>query len=115
MANKPFAIQGADLTLGGVNLQAGTTGVVIPGVTQAATYTVEEVEDTGDQTHSFSTRPFLIDRYTYLILNGNQNNPGGSWTRPEYLVEEIDDDGFIDGVEITNAGSILAATVDGGF
>ena len=45
MANKPFAIQGSDLTLGGVNLQAGTTGVVIPGVTQAVNYFVEEVDD----------------------------------------------------------------------
>ena len=40
MTIKPFAIQGADLTLGGVNLQAGTTGVVIPGVTTAANYKV---------------------------------------------------------------------------
>jgi len=43
MAIKPFAIQGADLILGGVNLQAGTTGVVIPGITQATSYKVEEV------------------------------------------------------------------------
>jgi hypothetical protein len=52
MANKPFAIQGADLTLGGVNLQAGNTGVVIPGVTQATNYKVEEVNDTADQTYN---------------------------------------------------------------
>jgi len=44
MAIKPFAIQGSDLTLGGVNLQAGATGVVIPGVTQAVDYRAEEVE-----------------------------------------------------------------------
>ena len=30
MANKPFAIQGSDLTLGGVNLSAGPTGIIIP-------------------------------------------------------------------------------------
>ena len=41
MANKPFAIQGSDLTLGGVNLSAGTTGVVIPGVTQAVNFRVK--------------------------------------------------------------------------
>ena len=45
MANKPFAIQGSDLTLGGVNLQAGNAGIVIPGVTQATDYYVEEVDD----------------------------------------------------------------------
>ena len=45
MANKPFEIQSADLVLGGVKLQAGTTGVVIPGVTHATTRAVEEVND----------------------------------------------------------------------
>ena len=32
MAIKPFEIQGSTLTIGGVDLEAGTTGVVIPGV-----------------------------------------------------------------------------------
>ena len=45
MANKPFEIQGADLTLGGVNIQAGTTGVVLPGVTQAVNFRVKEVDE----------------------------------------------------------------------
>lgn len=115
MAIKPFAIQGADLTLGGVSLQAGTAGVVIPGVTQATNYTVEEIDETGEQSYSFNSRPFLIDAYTYLILDGAQADPGNLWTRPEYLVDGIDDEGYIDGIGIVNAGSILPATVDNGL
>ena len=100
MANKPFAIQGADLTLGGVNIQAGSNGVVIPGVTQAANYFVEEVNDRGDQTLSFQTAPILIDYVTYLDY---QNN-GSSSNRAEYSVDEIDNEGYIDGITVDTAG-----------
>jgi len=103
MANKPFAIQGANLTLGGVNLQAGTTGVVIPGITQAANYKVEEVEDTGDQTLTFQAPPFIID---YVTFNDYDNN-GTSTSRAEYSVEELDDDDFIDGIAVNeNRGGV---------
>ena len=102
MANKPFAIQGADLTLGGVNLQAGTTGVVIPGVTQATSYKVEEVEDTGDQTHSFVDFPvFIIDYVTYL----DYDNTGSSSNRAVYLSDTLDDEGYIDGISVDDGGS----------
>ena len=50
MANKAFEIQNSTLRIGGVDLQAGTTQIVIPGVTQATSYKVEEVNDRGDQT-----------------------------------------------------------------
>lgn len=100
MANKPFGIQGADLTLGGVNLSAGTTGVVIPGITQAATYFVEEVDDRGDQTLSFQTAPILIDYVTYLDYQNNGSSSG----RAEYSVDELDHDGYIDGITIDAAG-----------
>ena len=101
MANKAFAIQGADLTLAGVNLQAGTTGVVIPGVTQATSYKVEEVEDNGDQTVTFSAPPIVIDYTTYLDYDNNGTSVG----RAEYIVEELDDDGYIDDIEVTDRGS----------
>jgi hypothetical protein len=101
MANKAFAIQGADLTLGGVSLQAGTTGVVIPGVTQATSYKVEEVEDNGDQSVTFQTPPILIDYATYLDYENNGTSVG----RAEYIVEELDDDGYIDEIEVTDQGS----------
>ena len=41
MANKPFEIQSSTLTIGGVDLQAGATTIVIPGVTEATNYRVE--------------------------------------------------------------------------
>ena len=107
MAIKAFGIQGADLTLGGVNLQAGTTGVVIPGVTQATTYRVEEVEDTDvDQTHEFTTVPTVIDPLQFAILNGVDVGAGTN-TPATYEVEELDDDGYIDGIDVTSPGSFV--------
>lgn len=103
MTIKPFAIQGADLTLGGVSLQAGTTGVVIPGVTRATSYVPEEVNDTGDQTYSFNSAPVVIDHTYYSILNGDYSPSG--YTEAEYVVTELDDDDFIDGIEIVSQGS----------
>ena len=103
MANKPFAIQGADLTLGGVNLQAGATGVVIPGVTQATSYIPEEIEDFGDQTLAFQTPPVVIDHTFYSILNEDYNPSG--YTEAEYVVDELDDDGYIDNISIVSEGS----------
>ena len=108
MTIKPFAIQGADLTLGGVNLQAGTTGVVIPGVTQAASYKVEEVNDTGDQTQGWgepgSTFPTVIDNGQYSILNGDVQEPAG-YSPAVYEVQELDGEEFIDGIDVTDGGS----------
>ena len=45
MANKAFEIQNSTLRIGGVDLQAGSNSIVIPGVTQATNYRVEEVDD----------------------------------------------------------------------
>ena len=103
MTIKPFAIQGADLTLGGVNLQAGTTGVVIPGITRATSYIPEEINDTGDQTHAFTTIPVVIDHTYYSILNGDYSPSG--YTEAEYAVTELDGEGFIDGIDIVSQGS----------
>jgi hypothetical protein len=101
MANKPFEIQSSTLTIGGVDLQAGTTGVVIPGVTQAIDYFVEEVDERGDQTVTFQSAPILIDYVTYLDYENNGSSSG----RAEYSVDEIDDDGYIDGITIDSQGS----------
>jgi hypothetical protein len=106
MTIKPFAIQGADLTLGGVNLQAGTTGVVIPGVTRAANYIPEEVEDTVDQTVTWGRlAPIVIDYTRFSILNGDYT-PAGSYEAATYFVDALDDEGYIDGgIDITNPGA----------
>jgi hypothetical protein len=100
MAIKPFEIQSSTITIGGVDLQAGNTSVVIPGVTQATNYKVEEVEDTGDQTVTFQSPPIVID---YVTFNDYDNN-GTSAGRAEYIVEELDDDDYINGIEVTDQG-----------
>lgn len=109
MANKPFAIQGADLTLGGVSLQAGTTGVVIPGVTRAANAKVEEVNDRGDQTLTFQSAPLIID-YATLYTWQNTGGPDGN----TFAIYEatLDDEGYIDEINITEPGSYAATLIE---
>jgi hypothetical protein len=101
MANKAFEIQNSSLRIGGVELQAGTTGVVIPGVTQATSYKVDEVDDNGDQSVTFPAPPIVIDYTTYFDYDNNGTSTG----RAEYIVEELDDDGYIDDIEVTDRGS----------
>jgi hypothetical protein len=103
MAKKAFEIQGSDLKLGGVSLQAGTTGVVIPGVTQAANYKVEEVEDTDDQTYNeFPTNSevVVIDAalYAAIVAEGNES------TFADFTAT-TDDDGEIDEIEVNGQGT----------
>jgi len=103
MAKKSFEIQGAKLRLGGLDLEAGTTSVVIPGVTQAATYFVEEVEDTDiDQTTSFIISPIVIDAPTYNDYDTNGTSTG----RAEYTCEM--DDEYIDKIELAGGGGSYA-------
>jgi hypothetical protein len=105
MAIKPFEIQGSTLTIGGVDLQAGNTSVVIPGVTQATSYRVEEVEDTGDQTRSFGqVAPIIIDYQIFLDYLNNGSSSG----RAVYSVNELDSEGFIDGISVDAPGSYTA-------
>lgn len=102
MAIKPFAIQGADLILGGINLQAGTTGVVIPGVTQATSYKVEEVDDTGDQTTTVEGTLAVLDsvQYNKLVDNGSADISGYA----TYTIQ-LDDASYIDSIEVDSQGS----------
>jgi hypothetical protein len=110
MANKPFAIQGADLTLGGVNLSAGTTGVVIPGVTQAVNYLVEEVDENGsDESQDLGDDAgaiTVIDNSRYLQLTGTA--PSADYVAATYSVDELDD-GNIEEITVETAGVFLAA------
>ena len=103
MANKPFEIQGADLTLGGVNIQAGTTGVVIPGVTQAASYKIKEVNelDGVNQTEPFTpeSEVVVID---YVQFQKLSNSQGGNFAD---FTATTDDEGYIDQIEVNGQGS----------
>jgi hypothetical protein len=102
MTIKPFEIQGAQLKLGGLQLEAGTSSVVIPGVTRATSYRVEEVEDTNDQTQTFSpTRVTVIDYITYQEIVNDTGNGSG---RADYITE-LDNEGYIDSLEVGGQGS----------
>lgn len=104
MAKRQFEIQGSTLRIGGVDLQAGTTGVVIPGVTQATSYRVEEVEETGDQTQTFSGTVTVIDKVTY-----DSYVASGSSTGKATFNVDLKDNGKIDEIEVDNEGTYTSA------
>jgi hypothetical protein len=109
MAKKAFEIQGSDLSLGGVSLQAGTTGVVIPGVTQAANYFVEEVEDQdGNNPDTFGSDEndvTVIDNAEYLYRSGAET-ASASYSAAGYSVDELDD-GEIEEIAVEVDGIFL--------
>ena len=110
MAIKPFAIQGSDLTLGGVNLQAGTTTIVIPGVTQAANYFVEEVDERdGANPNTFGSDAnavVVIDNAEYVYQSGSQAS--ADYASANYMVNELDD-GKIEEINVESEGVFLTA------
>jgi hypothetical protein len=111
MTIKPFAIQGADLTLGGVNLQAGATTIVIPGVTQATDYFVEEVDEYGsDDNQDLGSQEgaiTIIDNAEYVYRSGGAQ-PSGVYVPAEYSVDELDD-GNIEEINVEVDGTFTAA------
>jgi hypothetical protein len=112
MPNKPFAIQGSTLTIGGVDLQAGSNGVVIPGVTRAATFKVEEVDERdGSNPDIFGSNEgavTVIDNAEYLYLVDDGDVASNSYVAAEYSVGELDD-GEIHEINVESAGVFAAA------
>ena len=104
MAKKQFEIQGSTLRIGGVDIEAGTTSVVIPGVTQVTSYRVDEVEDPFAQTEHFFTVPTVIDAAQFRNLSGDYTSYS-SFEAAVYEVQELDDDGFIDGIDVESEGN----------
>lgn len=106
MAKKSFEIQGAKLRLGGLDLEAGTSSIVVPGITQAFTYFVIEVEDTEvSQANTFIISPIVIDDPTYNDYDINGTSSG----RAEYACE-LDSNGYIDKVELFDGGGTYTAS-----
>ena len=107
MANKSFEIQESKLRIGGVDLEAGAAGgVVIPGVTQASNYRVEEVEDAEDQTYQFAadSEVVVLDAALYnAIVNELANDHFADYTAP------TDGEGYIDGIEVNGRGTYTSA------
>ena len=110
MANKAFEIQESKLRIGGVDLEAGTTGVVIPGVTQASTYFVDEVDERdGSNPSTFGSNASavtVIDNAEYLVRSGT--TPSGSYQAASYSVDELDD-GQIEEINVDGQGVFLSA------
>lgn len=106
MANKAFEIQNSTLRLGGVDLQAGNTSIVIPGVTQAATYRVDEVNETsGNNPDIFGNtieNITVIDYFRYLYISGSVS--ANLNLLAEYSVNEIDD-GKIEEINVDTEGT----------
>ena len=111
MANKAFEIQNSTLRIGGVDLEAGTTQIVIPGVTQAVNYFVEEVnERDGSNPDTFGSDTGavqLLDNAAYLFRSGAQQ-PSGSYSEAGYSVQELDD-GAIEEIYVEVAGVFTSA------
>lgn len=103
MANKAFEIQESKLRIGGVDLEAGTTSVVIPGVTQATSYKIEEIDevDDVDQTTAFTpdSEVVVVDYVQYQAIVANT---GGSFAD---FTATTDDEGYIDEIEVNGQGS----------
>ena len=86
--------------------------LILPGITRpvASTSYAEEVEDTGDQSYSFTTTPTLIDNAHYSFLNGNPNNL--SFTPATYSSTGIDGDGYVRNISIDTPGAGYADQVE---
>jgi hypothetical protein len=112
MTIKPFAIQGSDLTLGGVSLQAGSNGVVIPGITQATNYFAEEVDERDganpDTFGSDAGAVTVIDNAEYLYLVDDGDSPSADYVAATYSVDELDD-GQIEEINVETGGVFLSA------
>ena len=110
MANKAFEIQESKLRIGGLDLEAGATAIVVPGFSQAVTYFVEEVDERdGNNPDTFGNNVnsvTVIDNAEYLVLSGT--TPSASYTAAEYSVDELDD-GEINEINVEAAGVFEAA------
>lgn len=109
MANKEFKIQSDTVSLNGVNLSASVDNkIVIPGVTRATGYRVDEVNETDDYSGSTynAGSVVVIDNAQYLFYNGD-NIPSGSYVAAQYTVEL--DDGEPDDIEVDVPGLFLDA------
>jgi hypothetical protein len=98
------------ITIGNSVISESVTGkLVLPGITRGVNYTIDEVEENGDQTYSFPGTPIVIDAAYYDILRNVLTAPQG-YQPPQYEVDEMDD-GEIDRIIVVNGGAGLTQTV----
>jgi hypothetical protein len=98
------------ITIGNSVITESTTGkLVLPGITRGINYTIDEVEEKGNQDYEFVGTPIVIDAAHFDILQGVLNAPQG-YQAPEYAVDQMDD-GEIDGINVVSGGEGLDQTV----
>ena len=106
MTMKPFKIQSTSLSLNGVNIDTSLNGhLVIPGVTHASSSIAIEVNDTNDQTATWTGTPVVIDGYTYAVTVDQSIQGQIGWQAAEYAIDGLDGEGFIDGISVTYNGA----------
>jgi hypothetical protein len=112
MTMKPFEIQSPALSINGVLIDTSAQGkLVIPGVTRAGTSVAIEVEDTGDQAYAWTSdigKPedlTILDGYTYEVTITQSIQAQGGWTAATYAADDIDDEGYIDGISVVSGGT----------
>jgi hypothetical protein len=99
------------ITVGNSVITESATGkLVLPGVTRGINYTIDEVEEKGDQNYSFASVPVIVDAGHFDILQGIITRPDG-YLPPEFSVNQLDDDGEIDGITIDSNGAGLNQSV----
>ena len=99
--------------IGNAAIKSTTAGnLILPGITRAIASTAyaEEVYEEDDQELTFTTVPTVIDNARYSDLSGRVN--GLSFTPAEYSVDQLDGDGYIDGITITSPGAGYSDQVD---
>jgi hypothetical protein len=92
--------------VGNAAIKTTATGnLILPGLTRAIASTAyaEEVYEEDDQELTFTTVPTVIDNARYSDLSGRVN--GLSFTPAQYSVDQLDGEGYIDGITITSPGS----------
>lgn len=108
MANKEFKIQSNTFSLNGVPLTSSADGkVVIPGITRASSYQVDEVEEIDEEQTTTWTEGIIevIDNAFYQqLLSPDLSLPIG-WSPAAYQVE-LEDDGYIDDISVTFPGAL---------
>lgn len=93
------------ITVGNSMISESTTGkLVLPGVTRATTLFADEIDESGEQSYSFNSAPsVIIDAYAFSVYSGAQADP--DYVAAQYSVDQIDDDGEIDGITIDAGGT----------
>jgi hypothetical protein len=94
------------ISVGSSIITESTTGkLVLPGLTRGTGYTVEEVDDHGNQTQQFNNaNPVALDAALYAAVVAQSDTSYFA----DYTVN-LDDEGYIDNIQVNGAGTYSEA------